>query len=318
MILAVPAKQKTHRGWALGVHRGEDYGWGSGDQIFAAEDGIVVSIYDDNGPNGGWGNRIRIKHADGAYTTYNHIRPGGILVKLNARVKKGQLIAWMGNTGKSTAKHLHFELELGGMGSQFRVNPAPYRSKHLPGTAPKPITGKPAGGVKPVVASNQRVVRKLGSKAWLNGRDNAYTTAKATQKLEPGVTADFDGWKRGSKVTIDGVTSDIWFRGKYKKKWFAAAGFTSQSTIGLKEIKIVLKPKVTKKNYFKSAANGTYYYHDYANAQNGNYSRKQLLKASTFYEVIENPGRGSVKIKVPGVGNVWVGTRNNKAKVVKK
>jgi hypothetical protein len=134
------------RGWIPGVHRGIDWGWQYYDpeytmQILAAAEGIVVYAYDGDGMNEGWGRRIKINHAPGVETAYNHMRPGGVLVRVGQRVKAGQLIGRMGSSGTSKGTHLHFELYLNG----WRVDPAPYFTKHIPGT---PL---PAGdGSKPL------------------------------------------------------------------------------------------------------------------------------------------------------------------------
>lgn len=321
--LVLPARQPTHNGFrpansSRGRHSGEDYGWGSGSEIFSAAPGTVVTVYNDNGYNAGWGNRVRIKHGNGCYTTYNHFAPNTITVKEGDKVAAKQLLGFQGTTGKVTAKHLHFELELGGMGAGFRVDPAPYFRKDLPGT-PVKVVGKPAVGGERPLALDQRTVRKLGSRAWLNGRTSPTTKAAVRQRLEPGTVANFDAWRRGDKVTVDGITSDIWVRGKFKKNWFAAAGLTSQSVTGLKQIKpvIIKKPVPTRKNYVKIPSNGQYYYKHYNNALNGNYDKDQLLAGGKSYVVYENPKTGPVKIKTPQ-GTVWVGTRNNPAKVTRK
>lgn len=144
MYLAKPTPSENFvRGWVPGRHRGMDWGWQrsrpiESTQILAAASGVVVSVYTGNGMNEGWGRRIIIEHAPGVQTTYNHLRPGGVLVTVGQKVKRGEMIGWMGTSGASTGTHLHFELYLGG----FRVDPAPYFSKDLPGTTPE----HPAGG----------------------------------------------------------------------------------------------------------------------------------------------------------------------------
>lgn len=139
MLLERPAMKDSNRGWIEGVHRGMDYGWGNGDQVLAAAPGRVVAVQDgyaelgDGGKrtdNGGWGNRIVIEHAPGVQTAYAHVKNGTITVKVGDVVTAGQVLARMGNNGISTAKHLHFELYLNGV----RVDPAPYFTRHLPGT----------------------------------------------------------------------------------------------------------------------------------------------------------------------------------------
>lgn len=133
--LTLPAAKKWHSGWGEPAgHKGQDTGWGDGEEVLAAAPGTVVEIYSGGGYNGGWGNRVVISHGGNNYTTYNHLASGSILVRNGQTVSRGQRIATMGNTGESTAKHLHFELEVGGRGSGYRVDPEPYYNKDLPGT----------------------------------------------------------------------------------------------------------------------------------------------------------------------------------------
>ncbi len=84
-------------------------------KVLAAQDGTVTSIRNDVSAEGdeslGYGNYIIIDHGNGFSTLYAHlIFDGGILVNVGDEVKMGQQIAWMGSTGYSTGKHLHFEI----------------------------------------------------------------------------------------------------------------------------------------------------------------------------------------------------------------
>lgn len=132
MKLSRPARQDSHRGWIPGKdgHRGMDFGWGNGDGIYAAAPGVVETVYDGNGWNSGWGNRIAIRHTPRAVTTYSHERPDGIFVSPGQSVVDQQNIGLMGETGDTDGKHLHFELYIDGE----RVDPAPYFYTDLPGT----------------------------------------------------------------------------------------------------------------------------------------------------------------------------------------
>lgn len=86
--------------------------------IYASHNGKVVWIKDDSKVGGRnkkkyWnlGNRIVIKHKNGEYTAYEHLKYKGALVKVSQRVRKGQIIGYSGNTGWSTiGPHLHFEV----------------------------------------------------------------------------------------------------------------------------------------------------------------------------------------------------------------
>jgi hypothetical protein len=86
------------------IHYGQDYGWGNGDTILAAADGVVVEV----AMAGAYGRRTRIRHEDGYETWYCH--QAQALVKVGDHVKAGQPIGVQGATGNVTAKHLHFEV----------------------------------------------------------------------------------------------------------------------------------------------------------------------------------------------------------------
>ena len=89
----------------VSVHKGLDLVAKMGSPIYAAESGIV--IYSGNGVKG-YGNLLVIKHSDNLSTIYAHNKKN--LVKKGIFVKRGQKIALLGNTGKTTGAHLHFEV----------------------------------------------------------------------------------------------------------------------------------------------------------------------------------------------------------------
>ncbi|MEW1963660.1 M23 family metallopeptidase [Microbacterium sp. NPDC077644] len=91
-------------------HYGVDLANGCGAPIFAAHSGTV----DYAGPNGNYGNYIRIQHGGGVATGYAHIVNGGFAVRSGASVSAGQVIAYAGNTGASVGCHLHFEVYING------------------------------------------------------------------------------------------------------------------------------------------------------------------------------------------------------------
>jgi len=79
-----------------------------GTPIYAAADGIVISINSGGGWNGGYGNSIKIQHPNGTTTLYAHL--SSINITKGASVKQGDFIGKMGSTGKATGCHLHFEV----------------------------------------------------------------------------------------------------------------------------------------------------------------------------------------------------------------
>ena len=89
------------------LHTGVDFGAKRGEPIYAAGDGTI----DKFGRYGGYGNFIRIKH-DGIWSTaYGHMNAYARGMYRWKRVKKGELIGYVGSTGRSTGPHLHFELQ---------------------------------------------------------------------------------------------------------------------------------------------------------------------------------------------------------------
>lgn len=91
-------------------------------------------------------------------------------------------------------------------------------------------------GIPEITVTLKPFQRQVRSEA-VRERAEATTDSESTREFPRGDVLDFDGWTRGQSVTVDGVVSDIWFRGAYGKKWFAAACFTSQDTAGLTEVK---------------------------------------------------------------------------------
>lgn len=87
------------------MHKGVDFSAGMGTPIMAAGDGVVTF----KGWQGGYGNFVTIKHNDKYETAYGHISRFGP-INVGARVKQGQVIAYVGSTGMSTGPHLHYEV----------------------------------------------------------------------------------------------------------------------------------------------------------------------------------------------------------------
>jgi LysM repeat protein len=92
-----------------GIHgyNSVDLGAPAGTPIKAAAAGEVI-VSKASGWNGGYGSYIVIKHADGTQTLYAHLSSNSVAA--GGRVAQGQVIGAVGNTGKSTGNHLHFEV----------------------------------------------------------------------------------------------------------------------------------------------------------------------------------------------------------------
>ena len=98
-------------GRAMVMHEGVDFVAPPGTPVFAAADGVVTGA----APNGGYGNWVRIDHDGGKLeTVYGHLETFAPSIKPGARVTKGEVVGFVGNTGRSTGPHLHFELLVGG------------------------------------------------------------------------------------------------------------------------------------------------------------------------------------------------------------
>lgn len=95
-----------------GIHgyNAVDLAGGSGSAIRAAAAGEVV-VAKASGWNGGYGNYIVIRHPNGTQTLYAHL--SSVSVGVGNFVSQGEVIAGMGNTGRSTGSHLHFEVRGG-------------------------------------------------------------------------------------------------------------------------------------------------------------------------------------------------------------
>ena len=90
----------------LYMHDGVDLVAVTGTPVYAAADGIVIGA----APNGGYGNWIRIDHPAKTSTVYGHLSGFAPGIEEGARVSQGELIGFVGNTGRSTGAHLHFEI----------------------------------------------------------------------------------------------------------------------------------------------------------------------------------------------------------------
>jgi murein DD-endopeptidase MepM/ murein hydrolase activator NlpD len=88
------------------MHTGVDWAAPAGTPILAAGDGTVERV----GREGGYGNYVRIRHANGFATAYGHMTRFAAGVEPGVTVKQGQIIGFVGSTGLSTGPHCHFEV----------------------------------------------------------------------------------------------------------------------------------------------------------------------------------------------------------------
>ena len=97
------------------MHRGIDFAASRGTPIYAAGDGVIVRA----GRNGAYGKYVRIRHNGRYSTAYAHMRGYARGLRRGRRVRQGQIIGYVGSTGRSTGPHLHYEVLV----QNRRVNP---------------------------------------------------------------------------------------------------------------------------------------------------------------------------------------------------
>ena len=87
-------------------HNGVDFAAPPGTPVRAAGDGVVSWA----GQNGEYGNHVAIDHGEGMVTTYSHLRGIAADLRVGERVRQGQVVGFVGQTGLATGPHLHFAL----------------------------------------------------------------------------------------------------------------------------------------------------------------------------------------------------------------
>lgn len=142
MLASIPAIQpltnrdlkRTASGWGYRIHPiykvrkmhwGMDFTAPVGTPVFATGDGKVAELTGSKKSRTGLGLSIKVDHGYGYETVYGHLN--GFNVKQGQTVKRGDIIGYVGNTGASTAPHLHYEVHKDGQ----KVNPAFYYFKDL-------------------------------------------------------------------------------------------------------------------------------------------------------------------------------------------
>ncbi|MCG8441592.1 MAG: peptidoglycan DD-metalloendopeptidase family protein [Caulobacterales bacterium] len=92
------------------MHKGTDFAAPRGTPIYAAGDGVIERA----DRYGSFGNYVRIRHAHGYKTAYAHLQGFHRRARAGRRVKQGQIIGYVGTTGRSTGPHLHYEVHRDG------------------------------------------------------------------------------------------------------------------------------------------------------------------------------------------------------------
>lgn len=122
---------------AAAMHAGLDFKGAIGTPILAAAEGRVVLA----GFNGGYGNSVEIRHANGIVTRYAHL--SGLNVRKGQMVGRGVRVGRMGSTGRSTGSHLHFEVRLNGQA----INPRKFLEANPDVLKVQTVAGHRAGSV---------------------------------------------------------------------------------------------------------------------------------------------------------------------------
>lgn len=196
------------------THRGVDIGWHNKEEdniITAHSKGKVVSVvksYNKTDKTGSsYGNYVKIRHDNGYYTLYAHLKYGSVCVAKGETVIKGQQIGIMGATGRATGRHLHFEVR---NKKDVRIDPTSYINNDLPNTWTKgTYTTLKAKYIRtsPEVTDNKVHYDKITNKtnkAKCFSDKNGFAKTKVGEKFE---LTEFTTDKKGN----------IW--GKLKYSW---------------------------------------------------------------------------------------------------
>ncbi|MEX1257043.1 MAG: peptidoglycan DD-metalloendopeptidase family protein [Gemmatimonadota bacterium] len=149
-------------------HIGVDYAAASGTPVMATADGTVTL----RGVNGGYGNSIEIRHANGFMTRYAHLSGYASGLRAGGRVSQGQVIGYVGMTGQATGPHLHYEM-------------------HRNGSAVDPLNiDIPAGDPIPADARTRWTEDLTGRYAILNSLPSGSESRIAQTEGEEGIGSD--------------------------------------------------------------------------------------------------------------------------------
>ena len=194
------------------------------DYIVAFADGTVTSSVNtfsgqttDTKTTASMGNYVILDHGNGYKTRYMHMLKGSVKVKAGDFVKKGQVIGYMGNTGNSKGRHLHFDISYnkstyGGYlsNSRYYLDPKPY----LKGEKSFSSVSKPVA--KPVQPSkNDEYVVKVNT--FLNVRREPSVNSRVLGMLQNGSIVKKIGSK-GDWTEISGEKANGWVMSRYLVK----------------------------------------------------------------------------------------------------
>jgi len=205
---ACPIDGRESQGFSR-AHDGLDLANKLGTPIFAVMGGTVTA----SGPAQGYGQWIRIQHADGSMTEYGHMSKR--LVQVGAKVRAGQQIAAVGSEGESTGPHLHLRAYRSALknGAGNGMNPIDYlkaRGISIPckpnGTVAPPPSATVAGDGNDGASDGTITVWKA-TKVYASPELGAAVVASA-----PPDTYDAECWTEGDTVTSSGYSHDKWVK----------------------------------------------------------------------------------------------------------
>lgn len=188
-----------------------------GDYIVAFADGTVTSYKNsfsgtttDTKTTASMGNYVIIDHGNGYKTRYMHMLKGSVKVKTGDKVKKGQVIGYMGNTGNSFGRHLHFDI------SYNKSTHGGYLSNNRYYLDPKPyLKGlKEFGKNEDAVSNASKYVVKVNS--FLNVRKEPSVNSRILGMLNNGDVVEKIG-SRGDWTQIKGPANG-WVMTRYLVK----------------------------------------------------------------------------------------------------
>ena len=135
MSRVLEGENQVTQKYKSGIHNGIDLVKRtlSPSYIIAHSDGEVVGIVTNINwtkyGSGSYGNYVKLRHDNGMYTMYAHLKYGSVTIKKGTRVLKGERLGYMGATGSATGVHLHFEIR---DTNNKKIDPTPYIDSDLP------------------------------------------------------------------------------------------------------------------------------------------------------------------------------------------
>ena len=201
---------------AYGGHNGVDLGYRANEEenkVYANCKGTVVETVDGLGNLQGstgvksWGNYVLIKHPNGMYSRYAHLK-SSILVKKGQEVDEHTQLGVIGDSGNAYGRHLHFEVATG-YSSTTRIDPTSYLTK--------PIYEEPVQPTEPDKSvdelANEVIAGKWGNgqerkdKLTAAGYDYNAVQSKVNELLSSSQPTESEDFKVGDKVAVTGYAT---------------------------------------------------------------------------------------------------------------